>query len=319
MIPNVAAAFHASQAQIHSADFDHILAALRGDGVVQGLDIVQDTGANMLVKTNTAGVAIIGGTVTKLAAAVTGTITAAHATLPRIDLISISNADALVVTAGTAAANPLIPATPANNLALATVYVPATDTAITTAQVTDKRYFIGKQPILIDRQMGTLGATNISTEATAYTYTVKANLLGTTRGLRLRIVGNYKPGTAAATFTIRVKFGATTMWADVTASRAILNVLGGWYMEITLFNVAATNAQRVGGFCHLGAHVATTSGTAGDLSLTVATATDVIAPFYGTAAIDSTADQAFVVTVQMSAAGALNLITREMAILELIP
>lgn len=66
------------------------------------------------------------------------TVTAADATNPRIDLVSRPLAGgALTVTAGTAAASPVPPLTPANNIAVATVRVPANASASTQYTITD--------------------------------------------------------------------------------------------------------------------------------------------------------------------------------------
>lgn len=67
------------------------------------------------------------------------TIGAADATNPRFDLIVVNSSGALAVRAGTAAAAPKPPARTANDVVLAVVYVPATDTAIATSQCIDMR------------------------------------------------------------------------------------------------------------------------------------------------------------------------------------
>ena len=82
-------------------------------------------------------------------APVTLTITTANATLPRIDKVCLTIRDAayagasndciLQVIAGTAAASPTAPATPASSLVLATVAVAAAATTIVNANITDTR------------------------------------------------------------------------------------------------------------------------------------------------------------------------------------
>lgn len=77
------------------------------------------------------------------------TVTAADATNPRIDLVIAEVRDAafsgvstdwrLRVVAGTPAGSPSAPATPANSIVLARLSVPALDTTIGTAQITDYR------------------------------------------------------------------------------------------------------------------------------------------------------------------------------------
>lgn len=76
-------------------------------------------------------------------------VTAAHATLARKDLVVAKVEDAsysggvstwsLAVVAGTAAGSPTEPAVPNNALVLAMIDVPAADTAIQNAQITDRR------------------------------------------------------------------------------------------------------------------------------------------------------------------------------------
>jgi len=82
-------------------------------------------------------------------AAVTGTITTANATNPRIDRVCLTVNDSAYtgstnnlvvnVVAGTAAASPTAPATPANSISLATVAVAAGATSILNANITDTR------------------------------------------------------------------------------------------------------------------------------------------------------------------------------------
>lgn len=67
------------------------------------------------------------------------TISAADGTNPRLDLIVVTSAGALAVRAGTAAANPKPAIRTANDVVLAVVYVPASDTTIATSQITDLR------------------------------------------------------------------------------------------------------------------------------------------------------------------------------------
>jgi hypothetical protein len=82
-------------------------------------------------------------------AAVTGTITAADPTNPRIDRVCLTVNDSAYtgsinnvvvnVVAGTPAGSPTAPATPANSISLATVAVAAGATTITNANITDTR------------------------------------------------------------------------------------------------------------------------------------------------------------------------------------
>lgn len=83
---------------------------------------------------------------------VTLSITAAHPTLPRIDIVCFKvqdtaysggvNSSSLVVVTGTAAASPAAPAAPANSLTMAQVAVAAAATTIVNANITDTRYYL---------------------------------------------------------------------------------------------------------------------------------------------------------------------------------
>jgi hypothetical protein len=93
------------------------------------------------------------------------TITAAHATLARKDLIvakvqdaaysGATNAWSLAVVTGTAAGSPTEPVVPVNAIVLAMIDVPALDTAITNSQITDRR-----------RRASALGGVVVCTSAT---------------------------------------------------------------------------------------------------------------------------------------------------------
>ena len=109
-IPNAPAASFAAQATVSSQDFAILADAPRGNGVVVG------AGNECLVTQRAAGanlsIDFADGTIVSEGAAVAVTagnvaITSAHATLPRIDLASVTAAAVKTVTAGVAATNPL--------------------------------------------------------------------------------------------------------------------------------------------------------------------------------------------------------------------
>jgi len=67
-------------------------------------------------------------------------ITAAHATLDRIDRVVVNKITGVAtVETGTAAGTPVAPVIPATSLPVCQVSVPATDTTITDSQITDER------------------------------------------------------------------------------------------------------------------------------------------------------------------------------------
>jgi WD40 repeat protein len=136
------AAFPA-QAGLFQTDIDILVAADDGTKVRYGCAVTAQGSPNMTVAV-AAGAVEVAGVVVAVAAG-NVTITNADATNPRFDLIVVSNTGVKSAVAGTPAAyvegtsTPLVPALPANSVALATVYVPAGDTAIASNQIVDKR------------------------------------------------------------------------------------------------------------------------------------------------------------------------------------
>lgn len=128
---------------------DVLIAGLAGtDCVISGCGV---TGGADMTPAVASGVVISNG----VWFSVTGadvTIGAADGTNPRIDLIVVNSSGALAVRAGTAAAAPKPPARTANDVALAAVFVPASDTTIATTQLTDLRVVrddIARSPVFL--------------------------------------------------------------------------------------------------------------------------------------------------------------------------
>jgi hypothetical protein len=71
---------------------------------------------------------------------------AAHATLARVDLVTVNTSAVLAIVAGTAAAAPETPAIPASRTVLAAVYIPPAVTSITAANIVDKRQLVNRTP-----------------------------------------------------------------------------------------------------------------------------------------------------------------------------
>jgi len=139
-IPNEADAFNADQAEPDKVDLDILVAGYINNGVINGCAVSAQGSPNMTVAV-AAGQVCVDGYFPFIAAA-NVTITTAHSTNPRIDLICADYNAGLSAVAGTAAASPVLPAVPANNICLAAVYVPAADTTIENNQITDKRVFV---------------------------------------------------------------------------------------------------------------------------------------------------------------------------------
>lgn len=135
-IPNAADAFDTKQAQVDKVDIDMLTIGMRGDGVISGCGVTAQGTPDMTVAV-AAGM-IVYGHIGAIVTAGNVTITTADATNPRFDLVVVNNSGTKSVTAGTPAASPVFPAIPADSIVLATVYVPANDTAIQSNQITDK-------------------------------------------------------------------------------------------------------------------------------------------------------------------------------------
>jgi hypothetical protein len=120
------------------------------------LAVTQNATPGMSVQIASGWAAIVGTTQANMGvytayndAAATAAITTANATNPRIDLVCLTVNDAyytgstnnvvINVVAGTPAASPTVPATPANSIALARVAVAANATSIVNANITDVR------------------------------------------------------------------------------------------------------------------------------------------------------------------------------------
>jgi len=101
-------------------------------------------------------------------------ITAAHATLNRIDLVVFKvedtafsgavNTSSLVVVTGTPASSPAAPTAPANSIILAQVSIVALDSSITTGEITDRRHYMSAVGGVINCTSATRPAAGIVAE-----------------------------------------------------------------------------------------------------------------------------------------------------------
>jgi uncharacterized protein (DUF736 family) len=144
----------------HPAENDRLTWGLifQTSGIVKVSDFAttQQSTPNMSVQCAAGGAAILGTYQSNMGAylvvndaALTATITTAHATLPRIDLVCLTINDAaytgvlnsvvLQVIAGVPNASPVAPNAPTNSLAIAQVLVGAAVTSIVNANITDVR------------------------------------------------------------------------------------------------------------------------------------------------------------------------------------
>ena len=155
-IPNHADAFSAFQAEPDSVDFDILAAGYSGNGFISGCAVTAQSTPDMTVAV-AAGIISVAG----VRVAVTGTnstIGTADGSNPRCDLITINNSGTVATTAGTAAAVPELPSIPSNSVVVALVFVPASDTAIATNQIIDKRVFLSASGGVLDNIIMGIGS-----------------------------------------------------------------------------------------------------------------------------------------------------------------
>jgi hypothetical protein len=138
--PNAAGAAVAIQAAVERVDWDIILQRLAGYAVISGCAVTESSPAAQTIDV-AAGIVSLEHLPLATAGGTDIAVTAAHATLDRIDLISIDSGGSVVVTAGTPAAVPEIPTIPAGNVAIADLTVEATVNIHNNDHIRDRRGF----------------------------------------------------------------------------------------------------------------------------------------------------------------------------------
>lgn len=137
-IPDKGEAQNDNQSILFQVYLDAIIDAMqRTEAVTSGCAVTAQGSPNMTVAVAAGAVMSGGGYLTT--AGGTGTVTTADGTNPRIDLVVINSAGAVAVRAGTPAAAPKPPNKTAGDVLLAAVYVPASDTTISSDQIVDLR------------------------------------------------------------------------------------------------------------------------------------------------------------------------------------
>jgi len=139
-IPNHADANSPFQAEPDSVDFDILAAGYSGSGVISGCAVTAQGSPNMTVAVASGIISVAGVRVSVTGA--NATIGTADGTDPRFDMITVNSSGTIATTAGTAASVPELPSIPSVSIVIALIFVPASDTTIATAQITDKRIFI---------------------------------------------------------------------------------------------------------------------------------------------------------------------------------
>jgi hypothetical protein len=177
LIPNLADAEDATQAQVDSRDFSDILApAFSYTGVLSGCAVAAQGTPNMTVAIS-AGVVVVNGVVVTVAAG-NVTISANASGNARFDLICVDAAGVKSAVAGIPSTSPVFP-NPAGKVVLAAVRVPAGAASISNAKLVDKRVFNTLSSLAFgaagDTNLYRNGANSLQTDGSLY---VKGNAAG---------------------------------------------------------------------------------------------------------------------------------------------
>ena len=177
-LPNEADAFNADQAEPDSVDFEILLLGYERTGVVSGCAVTESSPAAQTVDV-AAGTVLLTGNQITVAVQADVAVTAADGTNPRFDLITANSSGTVVITAGSAAAQPVFPAIPATSVPLATLYIPTSDNTHADNQINDKRVFVDRSGAIEVAGSLTLDNThsivNVESTATFRTVTLPDN------------------------------------------------------------------------------------------------------------------------------------------------
>lgn len=231
---------------------DVIIAALgRTDIVLSGCAVTAQGSPDMTVAvavgtvmSNNLPLAVAAGNVT---------ITAADGTNPRLDLVVVNSSGTKAARAGTAAANPKPPARSANDVVLAVVYIPASDTTIGANQITDLRvinaFYNRTVALASDHAISSTTGTEVTglkmplePGTYAFKYTLLVQSATTTVGPMLGV--NFD-GTATVNMIMRWADATTVITAEVHAMDDV-GILGAGFISGMAHNAFSTTAPNMG-------------------------------------------------------------------------
>ena len=161
---------------------------------------------------------------------------------------------------------------------------------------------------LLDTNMNTVTVANTITETSIYSFTVPANLLQSSGGIRVDLSGQLLNNSGAGrTIQVKVKYGSTTMWADVSDSIGVGTAARGFSLWLILGANASTSAQKLTGAIYVGDKTAPTTGV-GELG-----GVGSAFPLVGTGAENSKTKLTFDILVKFAAADANLVFTKHFA------
>lgn len=233
-IPNKGDALADVQSILFKQHLDILVAGVEGNGITSGCAVAPSAG--MAISVGSGEVVRVGTTAAVSAA--TPTVSTAHATLPRLDLVVVTSGNAVAIRAGTAAVNPVPPAMTAGDIGLALVLVPAAITTILAGHITDAR---------IDVETNSKTATALAT-ARAINGTnfdgsgaITTSSWGTARTLTLGSTGKSVDGSAAVTWSL-AEIGAQA--SNTTLAAIADGSIGAFGFRNKITNGAFGVAQR---------------------------------------------------------------------------
>lgn len=242
------------QSRVFQEYMEVLLEGIRGKNFVYNGCVV--TGGADMTPAVSAGMVISNGK-KFIVAAGDVTIGNGHATLPRIDLIVVDSSGTKQVRAGTAATDPKPPARSANDVVLASVFVPINETtAIADSEITDIAVRVDYRPLFFSLQaadehsVSTVACTKVTgmdcyLEPGTYSflYTVRWQGAATTTGVHFAI--NHT-GTAAVYAATLKQAESTTAASTGAASQAGYAVTNAKLISGSGARTKATTAANLG-------------------------------------------------------------------------
>lgn len=166
-----------------------------------------------------------------------------------------------------------------------------------------------------DRVSSTTEVVNTTTETTFYSYTVPGGALGTDKRLRVDLILDFLNNTGSGqTFTLKVVFGATTMFVDTTGTLATNTARRPIRLSVWLSADGSASAQILNGVLTVGA----TSAATGIGGLSSASTPLQGGTLGGTAAESSASDLALELKVTLSSASSNLSLRMRSAVAELV-
>ncbi len=281
------------QSILYQEDLDILVAGIAGTECVLSGGVVTAQGSpDMTVAVAKAATLSLG--VMFATAAGSGIITAADATLSRIDLVVINSAGAIAVRAGTPAAYPLPPVRTAGDVALARVFVQPKTTQIKTENITPLRMVRNRnitiyKTTVVETTNTTAAAIEALNKANSGV-TIPSGVFLAGRRLRVRMGGNILQNSGTVAVSLAVRYGGTTMFNDTSAATVADADRRAWFLEFDLMATSNVLQAMVGHLQLQDLQVASTAPATGIGDVFgLAGTTEGPTPMVGSAAVDSDA------------------------------